>query len=165
MISSSATLDDSPQTSMEGLAFLVTHWLANLDHDRNNQDDVDRGRIPVEGDRGNDTDQYEEQQQQRRQAVERIRIATTELASAFSVLGAFGTTLPVSSMTYPNFLEDYLDSVGLEHISLPNRILTGSCVCMCACVCTMDIFFAAISVGIIVGTSKCYLFGCSSSME
>jgi hypothetical protein len=63
---------DDPHSS-QGLPFLILHWLANF-----------------EGSRGISPDEEE-----RRRAVERIRAATVEIASAFSTLGAFGITIPV----------------------------------------------------------------------
>lgn len=72
------------------LAFLVTHWLSaygngnaynsSSGHDRSLQDRS-----------GND-----EQQRIQDNALERIRKATSELASAFSDLGVFGHTFAVS---------------------------------------------------------------------
>ena len=56
--------------AMEELPFLVTHWLANYNISNNDNNNAE--------------------------AVERIRRASAELASAFSFLGAFGRTIPVS---------------------------------------------------------------------
>jgi len=66
----------SSSSSLEGLPFLVTHWLAHYDDDGGAVDHDD----------------------QRRVAVERIRQASAELASAFSTLGAFGTAIRVSDI-------------------------------------------------------------------
>jgi hypothetical protein len=56
------------------LPFLVTHWLANYEA-ANPDGDRDRGR---------------------EDAIQRIRSAASEIASALSVLGAYGTTNMVS---------------------------------------------------------------------
>lgn len=58
--------------SLEGLPFIVTHWLANFEGGSNLESD------------------------EQRRAVERIRNASAEIASAFSSLGAFGSTIRVS---------------------------------------------------------------------
>ena len=68
-----------PSLSMSSeLPFLVTHWLAN-------------------GYQAGDEESDRAEEAEQSAARERIRKAAAELASAFSVLGAFGTTRsPVS---------------------------------------------------------------------
>ena len=65
----------------EDLPFLVTHWLAHYSADRV---------------QGNQESKVEADDPERKRALERIRSATAELASAFTSLGAYGTTIPVS---------------------------------------------------------------------
>lgn len=67
-----------PPVSLDGLPFLVTHWLANF---------------------GSGNGGSSEDNEERRQAIERIRNAGAEIASAFSTLGAFGVTRPVRRAT------------------------------------------------------------------
>jgi hypothetical protein len=67
------------------LPFLVTHWLSQY------------------GSHATDTEQRFDSLEridndQRREALERVRRATSELASAFSALGAFGVSSIVSSV-------------------------------------------------------------------
>ncbi len=69
-----ASMESNASPCSEGLTFLVTHWLANFN--------------------GGGTSNVENEE--RRRALERIRNASAEIASAFSSLGAFGTTIPVS---------------------------------------------------------------------
>lgn len=57
---------ETPSINPSELPFLVTHWLSNFDGDENNE------------------------------AVKRLRSAASEVASAFSDLGAFGTSNNVS---------------------------------------------------------------------
>ena len=73
-----AANDDSLPPLSE-LPFLVTHWLANFRQPEN------------EGDL-----QHEE-------AMERLRNATSEIAAAFSSLGAFGPSSRVSAALYDCF--------------------------------------------------------------
>lgn len=74
----SSSSSDGPTYSLEGLAFLVTHWLANFDGGRGGPDDMDNAC-----------------REERRQALEQVRHATAEIAAAFTTLGAFGTTFSV----------------------------------------------------------------------
>lgn len=62
------------------LPFLVTHWLANY------RELEDQGA----GDRKRD------------EAMERLRNAASEIAAAFSSLGAYGTSIEVSAATSSN---------------------------------------------------------------
>ena len=66
--------DKEVGTKQDDFPFLVTHWLAH--YGREYRDD------------GGDP--------QRKEAMERLRKATSDIASAFSALGAYGTTLRVS---------------------------------------------------------------------
>ena len=61
------------QGSSSEVPFLVTHWLANYNGGGNN----------------NLTPEHKE-------ALEKIRKATSEIAAAFSTLGAYGQSMPVS---------------------------------------------------------------------
>ena len=70
----------SLSTSSE-VPFLVTHWLANYN--------------------GGNTTNLSPQQ---KEAIEKIRKATSQIASAFTSLGAFGQSMPVSG-TKDNALE------------------------------------------------------------
>lgn len=67
----SQSVEYSNQGALEGLPFLVTHWLANFES-------------------GGGSNSDEEQR-----AIDRIRNASAEIASAFASLGAFGTTIRV----------------------------------------------------------------------
>jgi hypothetical protein len=69
----SSAVDNDAPPSLSELPFLVTHWLANYREE--------------EGDMGD---------QQRQEALERLRNATSEMAAAFSSLGAYGTSSRVS---------------------------------------------------------------------
>jgi hypothetical protein len=63
------------------LPFLVTHWLANYG---TNSADTTTNNPPACS------------QDERQEAMARIRRATSEIASAFATLGAYGTTFRVS---------------------------------------------------------------------
>ena len=78
------------QLIREELPFLVTHWLANFEKN---------------GRSGN-----EQARECERLAMAKIRRATSEIASAFASLGAYGTTLRVSEI---------LLSVGFGRIPSP----------------------------------------------
>ena len=67
------------------LPFLVTHWLRNFNLD--NDQGVDR----------NETMQIGNSNKKKREALERIQKAASDLASAFAALGAFGTSTVVST--------------------------------------------------------------------
>jgi len=70
--SSSAVASDYESNASTDLPFLITHWLANYNA---NTEDPDK-----------------------KQALEQMKKATSQLASAFSTLGAFGTTIRVSEI-------------------------------------------------------------------
>ena len=72
-----------PEHRQQELPFLVTHWLEN--YGRNTVDFT----MNTSSDCPND---------ERQEAVARIRRATSEIASAFATLGAYGTTFQVSSL-------------------------------------------------------------------
>lgn len=82
-----------PQEPMDGseLPFLVTHWLQNFNPNANAN--AEGETFQAEADTDNNT------ATQRRAALERIRRATSELASAFTALGAYGESTVVSSRT------------------------------------------------------------------
>lgn len=67
-----------PVNSQQELPFLVTHWLENYGTDA---DDSTSFKCPDD---------------ERQQAVARIRLATAEIASAFASLGAYGMSFQVS---------------------------------------------------------------------
>jgi len=71
--------DGSSPPSVAELPFLVTHWLANYQRQQQHQEEGD---------------------QQSDKAIERLRNATSEMAAAFSALGAYGTTSRVSAVSY-----------------------------------------------------------------
>ena len=85
------------------LPFLVTHWLANYgrrggnnDGRNNNLDDSNTSMTTSNSHAGDDTSTNSlQQQREREEALSTIRRATSELASAFSVLGAYGSTMQV----------------------------------------------------------------------
>ncbi len=89
---SSNEVGDSNNNIQHELAFLVTHWLANYGNSNCGTNGIHHiisdatARAPT-------TDSNEEQQ---RNAIERIRRATAEIASAFASVGAYGTTFRVS---------------------------------------------------------------------
>lgn len=96
------TSHPSPWT--EALPFLVTHWLANLERDKSDSNDSE----------------------ERQRALERIRDASAEIASAFSSLGAFGTTIHVRATVtcLSGFDAQFLtliSSIGYFRIPLPHR--------------------------------------------
>lgn len=72
--------------SQHELPFLITHWLANYE--------------TVQGTREHEGGLLVEDQQRRKDAFEKINRATFEIASAFSELGAYGTTSRVSVVVY-----------------------------------------------------------------
>lgn len=76
------------QEEMDGseLPFLVTHWLRNFQ--------ASQGTAPEGSDSAASSGVSEEQ---RKAALGRIQRATSELASAFSALGVYGTASVVSS--------------------------------------------------------------------
>jgi hypothetical protein len=69
------------------IPFLVTHWLANYgaEHVKKQHSNINSAHDHVVA-----TDQ------ERREALARIRRATNEIAAAFATLGAYGTTFRVS---------------------------------------------------------------------
>lgn len=74
--------DESESSSSSEVPFLVTHWLANYKGGSNNN------LTP-----------------EQKVAISKIRKATSEIASAFSSLGAFGQSLPVSGIPKDSYLE------------------------------------------------------------
>jgi hypothetical protein len=82
-------MDDSTEMThganqiQQELPFLVTHWLANYGNNNN-----------IVGATGTTASALE---RDRQEAIARIRRATTEIASAFRTLGAYGTTFRVSN--------------------------------------------------------------------
>ena len=98
--------------TVEGLPFLVTHWLANFEGgETNNLDDSNNN-------------------EERRRAVERINNASAEIAAAFSSLGAYGITRPVSLVAC-YFM--YIRIGWIPHVSLTVSHFS-LCVCVRACV-------------------------------
>jgi hypothetical protein len=83
---SSAEEADSNNNIQHELTFLVTHWLANYGNPHRSNGDAS-SRVTA-------TTTPDEQLQSL--AIERIRRATAEIASAFASVGAYGTTLRVS---------------------------------------------------------------------
>jgi len=95
-----------PQESVNEneMAFLVTHWLrnftANNDNNNNNNNYNSAAAAASVGITSNETiisssggaTATDEQIKAKRKALEQIQRAATDLASAFSTLGAFGTT-------------------------------------------------------------------------
>lgn len=77
-----AILSDGAQQISQEIPFLVTHWLSNFGNSS--------GTTAITG--------TEVSQDHQRIAVAKIRRAASELASAFSSLGAYGTTLRVSEL-------------------------------------------------------------------
>ena len=79
VVMSSPSDDGDQQPLREEIPFLVTHWLSNF------------GRTHGAG---------SEEAQAQKEAIATIRRAASEIASAFSTLGAYGTTLRVSQLKY-----------------------------------------------------------------
>ena len=79
-----AVSSDGAQHIRQEIPFLVTHWLANY------------GK--------NIINDGEEIQDPERIAISKIQRATSEIASAFATLGAYGKTLRVSKMYYCVFI-------------------------------------------------------------
>lgn len=73
-------MSSNPSPWTEALPFLVTHWLANFERDKSGVND----------------------NEERQRALERIRNASAEIASAFYSLGSFGTTIHHSFVTSRN---------------------------------------------------------------
>lgn len=67
------------------LAFLVTHWLRNFNQTNGSNAAASPNDATTMDDRS------------KREALERIQRATSDLASAFSALGTFGTATAVSA--------------------------------------------------------------------
>ena len=84
--SGSVDVNRRPQESIDvsELPFLVTHWLHNFNPNENGQE-------------GNSS---KENSREKQLALERIRKATSELASAFTSLGAYGSSAGVSPTEY-----------------------------------------------------------------
>mmetsp|Transcript_45051 Transcript_45051/g.109545 ORF Transcript_45051/g.109545 Transcript_45051/m.109545 type:complete len:2276 (-) Transcript_45051:82-6909(-) len=81
------------------LPFLVTHWLANYGRGSNNVNiNIDKSNMPTSNSNaaGDTTNSLQRQRQREDEALSTIRRATSELASAFSVLGAYGATIQPS---------------------------------------------------------------------
>ena len=73
--SSSIVSSEGRAINQADVPFLVTHWLANYHQGESKDDNEDP---------------------ERKEAMQKIRKATSEIASAFCALGAFGTTFRVS---------------------------------------------------------------------
>ncbi|KAL3920258.1 MAG: hypothetical protein SGILL_003351, partial [Bacillariaceae sp.] len=97
-----------PQHIQRELPFLVTHWLANYG---SNSDDPTVGTNSARS------------QDERQEAMERLRLATSELASAFSTLGAYGTTFRVSSPY--NFVFDLRYSLTMFEKKKKTRLIAN----------------------------------------
>ena len=100
---SSRTNNNAGQLQQE-LPFLVTHWLANYGRSgssNSNGSSTNESNIMTTsnscdaGDTTTTNSLHEMQQREREEALSTIRRATSELASAFSVLGAYGSTIQV----------------------------------------------------------------------
>lgn len=76
-----ATSNNDSAPSLTELPFLVTHWLQNY------QGPEDEG------------------DEEREEAIERLRNATSDMAVAFSSLGAYGTSSRVSDALYFGLLK------------------------------------------------------------
>lgn len=81
----SSNIDSPP--SLSELPFLVTHWLANYQESG-------------EGD-----------PQDRKEAIERLRNAASEMACAFSALGAYGTSTRVCDLCVDFFCSSVLNFI------------------------------------------------------
>ena len=84
-----STMDDTSDNVsnhvQQEIPFLVTHWLANY------------GTVQNDNNNGNNNNKSSSEQE-RQEALVRIRRATSEIASAFATIGAYGTTYRVSSL-------------------------------------------------------------------
>lgn len=90
----SAETVESNNNIQHELAFLVTHWLANY----GNAYPSANGTHHLSNDVLSRATAATSDEQQQRVAIERIRRATAEIASAFASLGAYGTTFRVSHL-------------------------------------------------------------------
>lgn len=92
---STAPTVPSDRINQEDIPFLVTHYLANFHKEEHKESSLDP---------------------ERKEALDRIRRATNEIASAFSTLGAYGTSYRVSDHVELDIL------VTLIYICCPHTI-------------------------------------------
>ena len=102
---STAATDPSDQISQEDLPFLVTHYLANFHKEECREDSKASSLDP-----------------EQKEALDRIRRATNEIASAFSTLGAYGTSYRVSKHVGSDILVTPLHVCCSHTISLFYRL-------------------------------------------
>jgi hypothetical protein len=76
--------NDISNRVQQEIPFLVTHWLANY------------GTVHNHNNNNNNNYKNASSEQERQESLARIRRATSEIASAFATLGAYGTTYRVS---------------------------------------------------------------------
>ena len=76
---------DGTQRINQELPFLVTHWLANY-------------RSSSSNDNNNISNEETQHQEREREAMAKIRRATSDIASALASIGAYGTTFRVSAL-------------------------------------------------------------------
>lgn len=84
--------NDDPSNSIpQEIPFLVTHWLANYGRGASSSSMTTTHARSVVAPLGDNDDEN----RRRQEALTTIRRATSEIASAFASLGAYGTTLRV----------------------------------------------------------------------
>ena len=103
------------------LAFLVTHWLRNFNQTNGSnaasQNNATAATTTIDD-------------RSKREALERIQRATSDLASAFSALGTFGTATAVSARQSSAMHEMELTSISTERydfLSKANHFVLFSC--------------------------------------
>ena len=111
---SSSNGDDGDATTMDGnnnqisqdLPFLVTHWLANYNKNNNNNGNNNEETTMTASTTTTTTNTAAvddlQTMQRRAEAMAKIRKATSDIASAFASLGAFGTTTRVRQLNKPS---------------------------------------------------------------
>ena len=106
----SSSNGDGGDTAMDGnnqisqdLPFLVTHWLANYNENNgngNNGNNEETARTASTTTTTNTAVDDLQTMQRRAEAMAKIRKATSDIASAFASLGAFGTTSRVRTYVF-----------------------------------------------------------------
>jgi hypothetical protein len=103
----SSSIGDGGDTTMDGnnqisqdLPFLVTHWLANYNKNNGNGNNEETATTASTTTTTNTAVDELQTMQRRAEAMAKIRKATSDIASAFASLGAFGATTRVRQRTF-----------------------------------------------------------------
>jgi hypothetical protein len=103
----SSSNGDGRDTTMDGnnqigqdLPFIVTHWLANYNKNNGNGNNKETARTASTTTTTNTAVDDLQTIQRRAEAMAKIRKASSDIASAFASLGAFGTTTRVRQRTF-----------------------------------------------------------------